>query len=276
MGNFANSMFSVMLSWVRAAVNWIWQFFSSEDNGGFFTWVGENWVGVTITLCVVCMAVDFIVHMFRWQPYKVWASFLRRLLGRDRPGDDEPALRRCARPRHPRRVVQREVFYADGTARREEVEQPLEDEEDAWYAPDVPPARVSSADMSQQYVMQFARPQENMPSPPMNLQYQQELDKVQPLEGLEDYPQPVLVVPEIPQAEEEMPHEPPMTQTERIRKRMARLNLQHFLHNDEDELNLRYKPAPPAVDKHEAYGKPYYPPQWQRPGDAGASYNREE
>lgn len=273
MGSFANSMFSVMLSWVRTAVNWIWQFFSSEENGGFFTWMGENWIGMTITLCVVCVAVDFVVHMLRWQPYKVWASFFRRLFGR-KEQDAYTRTEAPARHRKPLRMVHREVYYADGTAHREEVEQPLDEHEELWYPPEIPPARVSSAEMSQQYVMQFARPQEAV----ANLQYQQELDKVQPLEGLEDYPQPVLVVPEIPQAEqeEEVPEEAPVTQTERIRKRMARLNLQNLLHNDEDELNLRYKPAPPAVDKREAYGKPYYPPQWQRPGDAGAAYNREE
>lgn len=274
MGSFANSMFSVMLSWVRAAVDWLWTFCTSEENGGFLPWIGENWLSLTIALCAVCLAVDFVVHMLRWQPYKVWASFFRRLFSprqRDEEEDfDLPTRRQMSR------VVQREWYYADGTARREEVEEPVDEQDDAsWYSREEAPARVSSADMSQQYVMQFARPEEQPLVPPAHLKYQQELDKVQPLEGLEDYPQPVLVVPELPSAEDE-PEEEPVTQTERIRKRMARLNLQNFLHNDEDELNLRYKPAPPAMDKREAYGKPYYPPQWQRPGDVGTSVNRED
>jgi len=270
-GSFANSMFSVLFSWVRGSVSWLWTFCTSQENGGLLPWIGENWLALTAVLCVGCMAVDFIIHMLRWRPYKVWASFFRRLFGKN---EEEPAPRRRARQQTAR--IQREYLYADGTARTEDaVQQGDYDEGGMWYQPeDAVPARVSSAEMPQQYVMQFARPESSYAALP-NLRYQAELDKAQPLEGLEDYPQPKLAEVELP---EPLPltEERPVTQTERIRKRMAKLNMQSFLNNDEDELNLRYKPAPPAVDKREAYGQPYYPPQWQRPGDVGTSVNRED
>ena len=41
-------------------------------------------------------------------------------------------------------------------------------------------------------------------------------------------------------------------------------------------VQLRYTPAPPPVDKNEAYRAPYVPPQWKKPADVGASVRGEE
>lgn len=242
MGSFANSMFSVLLGWFRGAVDWVWNVLFNAEDGGLIGWIGENWVGLIIFLCVACMAVDAVVHLLRWRPYKVWASFFRRLMGKADVGEDTGEFSGRMR---------REWYYADGTARTEEVEVPQEE----WYEDELPPARVSSAEMPQQYVQAFAKPEK--------LKYQEELKKDQPVQGLEDYPQPRA-------AQEEQPAAP--TRTERMRKRMARLNA--YLDGD-DELQLRYRPVPPAVDKNEAYRAPYYPPQWRKP-QAGADVNEEE
>ncbi|MBP3637813.1 MAG: hypothetical protein J6K13_09700 [Clostridia bacterium] len=231
MGSFANSMFSVLLGWIRTASGWVWDTIIVGEDGGLIGWIGENWLGLIIALCVICMAVDAVIHLLRWRPYKVWASFFRRLFGKEEVEE----------PQHSGRMS-REWHYADGTAMTEEVDVP----EDMWYEEEMPMPRKSSAEMSQQYVQSFARPEK--------LKYQEELKKDQPVKGLEDYPQP--------KVEADSPQ--PTSRTERIRKRMARLTAPAV----EDELQLRYRPVPPAVDKNEAYRAPFYPPQWKKTADA--------
>ena len=259
MGSFANSMFSVLLGWVRGAVNWLWGLFSSEESGGLTAWLGEHWLGLADALCVVGMLADLVVYMVRWRPYKVWASFFRRLFGRNKR-QEEPA---------PRRHVRREWVYPDGTARAEEPEEAPEEERPEPET--MPHGRVSSADMEERYVMSFAPPEEyrQRAAQPAQLKYQQELDNQQPVPGLEDYPKP-----------REIPAESEQTQSSepsgRINRRMLRLNAQRFLNRDEDELQLRYTPAPPPVDKNEAYRAPYVPPQWKKPANVGASVRGEE
>ena len=259
MVSFANSMFSVLLGWVRGAVNWLWGLCTSEESSGLTAWLGEHWLGLAAALCVVGMLADLVVSMVRWQPYKVWASFLRRLFRR-RKRQEEPA---------PSRHVRREWVYPDGTARAEE---PEEVPEEVWPAPGtMHHGRVSSADMEERYVMSFAPPEDyrHRTVQPAQLKYQQELDKQQPVQGLEDYPQPSEAPAE---TETSLPNEP----SGRVNRRMIRLNAQRFLNRDEDELQLRYTPAPPPVDKNEAYRAPYVPPQWKKPTDVGASVRGEE
>ncbi len=239
MGTFAYSMFSGMLSWFRTAVNWLWNTLVSQENGGLLAWVGQNWLGLIAVLCAICLAVDALVHLLRWRPDKVWASFFRRMFSR--ASSQDTAGFASARMR-------REWHYADGTARTEEVEVPQED----WPPEELPPTPVS--ELPPQYVQGFSRPE--------NLKYQEEMKKEQP-EGLEDYPQPMQ--PRRRRVE--------AAGTERLQKRMTRL---HTRTDETDGMALRYRPAPPAVDKREAYHEPYIPPQWKRPGDVGASQEEDE
>lgn len=240
MGSFANSMFSVLLGWIRTASGWLWNAMFNADDGGLIGWIGENWVSLTIILCLGCMAVDAVVHLLRWRSYKVWASFFRRLFGKDE-GEEEQFSGRMSREWH----------YADGTALREEVDVP----EEEWYSETAHPARISSSEMSQTYVQAFTRPDK--------LKYQEEMKKDQPVQGLEDYPQPR------GKQEAAAEEEQRATRSERMRKRMARLAQP----TPEEAMELRYRPVPPAVDKKEAYREPFYPPQWKKPADAA---NEEE
>lgn len=244
MGSFANSMFIGLLGWFRSAVDWVWHVMFNSEDGGLIGWIGQNWLGLIIALCLICMAVDVVVHLLRWQPHKVWASFLRRVFGKQNQGNETGDFSGRMR---------REWHYADGTARSEEVEIERAPQEETM--DEIPVGRVSSAEMPPQYVQAFAKPEK--------LKYQEELKKDQPV-GLEDYPQPA------PQ-EEDLP-QPITTRTDRLRKRMARLNARL---DGDDELELRYRPAPPAVDKRDAYYAPYIPPQWKKPAAIGAD-NKEE
>ena len=224
-------MFSVLLGWVRSAADWAWKVLFNEEDGGLISWIGGNWVGLIIALCIICMAVDAVVHLLRWRSHRVWISFFRRLMGKEEPQQDTGGFSGRMR---------REVYYADGTARTEEVEVPQEE----WYDQPAHAPRVSSQEMPEEYVHTFRKPR--------RLKYQEEMNKELPVQGLEDYPQPQ-------QAEE--PAQP-------RRKRMARL---HAGLDSNDELQLRYRPVPPAVDKREAYHEPFIPPQWKKPANTGAA-----
>ena len=78
MGSFANSVFNMLLGWIRAAASSLWGALTGRGED-FLTWIGENWLAVTIAICAVCTLIDVVVHILRWRPHRVWASFFRRL-----------------------------------------------------------------------------------------------------------------------------------------------------------------------------------------------------
>lgn len=237
MGSFVSSLFSMMLGWIRSAAAYLWNAASNAEGGGMLRWLGDNWLTVTVILCVAGVITDYVVHLLRWRSHRVWLSFLRRLTGRK--AEEEPV----------RRVVHRQWVYADGTARTEAVEPeeiPAEEDPQPWQ--DVAPVLQESQFDQEAYRRQFARPG-SQPSP---------------LNGLEDYPQPnVEQAPEEPAAEQ-----PTGRRSRRLSRETTRAAFQQlFASHDEDELDLRYKPAQPAIRKEEAYNKPYIPPQWKPPAE---------
>lgn len=243
MGSFASSMFSVMLGWIRTAVSYVWNAASSPEGSALLHWMGDNWLTLAVLLCLAGVVADAIIHLLRWRSYKVWASFLRRMTGRKT--EEEPA--------RTTRTVHRQWLYADGTARTETVEPdelPMEEDPHPWQnvAPTVPDYELDR----EAYMRQYARP---------------EAQTTEVHESLEDYPQPVQQ--EILQEpEEEAPQ--PMRRYRKVARQNSRTPFQHlFSNHDADELDLRYRPAQPAVDKNQAYNKPYYPPQWKPPAEVG-------
>ena len=86
MGSFANSVFSVLLGWIRTAVNEFWNILSSGEGGGMLAWIGENWKALTLILCLIGIVVDAIIYVIRWRPFQVWASFFVAKGRRQMPG----------------------------------------------------------------------------------------------------------------------------------------------------------------------------------------------
>ena len=74
MGTLANSFFQLLLSWIRILCAEIWNAVSSKNGSALVNWIGKNWLTAAIFLCLAGMAVDLIVYLFRWQPYRVWKS----------------------------------------------------------------------------------------------------------------------------------------------------------------------------------------------------------
>ena len=87
MGSFANSVFSVLLGWIRTAVNEFWNILSSGEGGGMLAGIGENWKALTLILCLIGIVVDAIIYVIRWRPFQVWASFFRRIRGKGQEAD---------------------------------------------------------------------------------------------------------------------------------------------------------------------------------------------
>ncbi len=82
MGSFANTVFSFLLGWLRGLISMIWSALTSEGGESFFTFIGNNWIKIAAILCAAGLAADFAVYFFRWQPYKVWKTFLRHIKGK--------------------------------------------------------------------------------------------------------------------------------------------------------------------------------------------------
>ena len=79
MGSFANMLFSILLGWLQPLIASIWSaLFSAGGNRSFLQWIGQNWKGIALTLCLIGCIADLLVYMFRWQPYKVWKNSLKK------------------------------------------------------------------------------------------------------------------------------------------------------------------------------------------------------
>ena len=66
MGTIADSLFSALMSWVRALVNDFWAIFSSERTT-ILELLGKNWIGIVIILLAFGLVVDWLIWLLRWQ-----------------------------------------------------------------------------------------------------------------------------------------------------------------------------------------------------------------
>ncbi len=115
MGVFADTLFSTLLGWLRGAAQTLWQLFTGKDAAAWLTWVLDNWLPLTVLLCIVGMTVDAVVHFLRWQPWRIWRQWFRK----DQADENQDSGRF------------RQWVYADGSTRTEEVvtEEAAQDEQ---------------------------------------------------------------------------------------------------------------------------------------------------
>ncbi len=112
MGQFAGTLFSLLLGWVQTAVSWLWNLATNADVSEWLHWLLDNWLTLLMLLCIGGLLLDFLVYLLRWQPYRVWQSFLQRVSGKAGEESDEA-------PERP--ISIRRWVYADGTTQVEEV-----------------------------------------------------------------------------------------------------------------------------------------------------------
>ncbi len=160
MGLFANTLFSLLLGWVQTAASWLWSLVTNTDVSAWLRWVMDNWLVLVVLLCLAGAAVDFIVYLFRWQPYRVWQSFLQRKQERQMaaPAEEHPP------------VLQRKWVYADGSTEVEDVPvpqpAPVQQPSERLAAPIRPVRRVMRQDTPERayhrpvYPPQWQQPQD--------------------------------------------------------------------------------------------------------------------
>ncbi len=122
MGVIADSLFTVLMSWVRALVNGIWALFSSERTT-ILEFLGKNWIGIVLVIVVAGLFIDWVVWLVRWRPYHLFALRVRKWLHIDAPEEPRAARREAPQPQ-PEPVYQPQETWMP-------LEQPVIDEQDA-------------------------------------------------------------------------------------------------------------------------------------------------
>ena len=99
MGGIADSLFTLLMGWVRALVSGIWALFSA-DHTTILEFLGKNWLLIAVVLIAAGLVIDWLVWLVRWQPYHLWARRVRRLLRLPEIGEDEeePPVRPAKKP----------------------------------------------------------------------------------------------------------------------------------------------------------------------------------
>ena len=157
MGAFADTLFSVLLSWVKSAVGSLVTLFESGGDRGLLAWLGNNWLFVVLVLVAGGLVADWLVWLVRWQPYHIWATRARhvkrricRLLGfgrRQSEEDEEEGAQTGAyqmiRDEKPTRIVP--------ILRREPIELPIEEQQAAFEQAQAVPEEALGAYPGQRY-----------------------------------------------------------------------------------------------------------------------------
>ena len=94
MGTLADSLFNLLMGWVRALVNAIWALFTT-DHTTLLEFLGKNWVLIVVVILAAGLAIDWLVWLIRWQPYHLWARRARRFLRMPEPDQEEKRKKRA-------------------------------------------------------------------------------------------------------------------------------------------------------------------------------------
>ena len=122
MGTFADSLFTVLMGWVRGLVNALWALFSS-DHTTVLEFFGKNWLVIAVVIIGGGLVIDWIIWLLRWQPYHLWAQRARRLLRIEEPEEEEETSTRA----HAAVMPKKRVYTEEQLDESREIEQ---------YAPD--------------------------------------------------------------------------------------------------------------------------------------------
>ena len=128
MGTLADSLFTVLLGWVRALVDSLWAILSAERTT-ILEFLGKNWLVIALCIIAAGLVIDWLVWLVRWQPYHLWALRVRRLLRLPPPDEDGEGTKA-----HAATVPQRAQAHAAAAPREESwlpLEQPVIDETQA-------------------------------------------------------------------------------------------------------------------------------------------------
>ena len=167
MGTLADSLFNVLMSWVRALVNSIWALFTT-DHMTLLEFLGKNWVMLVVIMLAAGLVIDWLVWLVRWKPYHLWARRVRRFLHLPSPEEEEEEERKQRKKakRQPSAPVEEEQWDESDEEQWLPLEQPRldarQEQEVMRQAESVPDAELG-AYPGMKYGAQAA-PRENMES----------------------------------------------------------------------------------------------------------------
>lgn len=167
MGTLADSLFNVLMSWVRALVNSIWALFTT-DHMTLLEFLGKNWVMLVVVMLAAGLVMDWLVWLVRWKPYHLWARRVRRFLHLPSPEEEEEEERKQRKKakRQPSAPVEEEQWDESDEEQWLPLEQPRldarQEQEVMRQAESVPDAELG-AYPGMKYGAQAA-PRENMES----------------------------------------------------------------------------------------------------------------
>lgn len=250
MGSFANSLFKIMLGWLQGIVSAVWSAFTSEKGNSLFNWIGRNWILIAGALCVVGLAADLCVYIFRWKPFRVWKSFFSK----DKEAEETEEESRGSVHNE---IVRKRIKASETDTVREPVQieraDPLQEPDfSKWQEKteeprrtDIQPAEKPVTVTNAGYVIPedspYRRPAVKTPAQAMSGQY---AGKKETTASGTDRNEPNPVAP----------------------RRRRRINVTELFTDPEEE--LRQFDAPQnVIDSRKAYREPVYPHGWQKSED---------
>ena len=165
MGTLADSLFNVLMGWVRALVNGFWNLFDAEHTT-LLEFLGKNWLLIAGLLIAAGLFIDWLVWMMRWKPYHRAVRRVRRLFHlaeeeAEEPEKKAPAMRAHAALRREQPVWTPEPLEEEEEAPRFAVQPSAKDEETALHEAQSVPDEELGAYPGMLYGTQAA-PRENL------------------------------------------------------------------------------------------------------------------
>lgn len=72
MNGLTNSILSLLLGWIRWAVDLAWSLFSGESGEKLLSFLRERWMALVCLLALCGFAADRLIYFFRWRPDTIW------------------------------------------------------------------------------------------------------------------------------------------------------------------------------------------------------------
>ena len=246
MGGYAKFCIESMFGWLKTIVQQIWTISYDPGSSNPLSWIGENWKWVLLAVCFAGAIADLLVYLFRWEPIKVWKSYLKRRRNRYHP-NRSAKFRENEFGGYPYPDTEAERISAAGGEpmnTEEEMPEPELPEQPEYLYPEEPRNRMPGTPV-------FSAP--NTPTPPeYQAMYRRPQQTAQNGMNEADYSFPGSV-------------------TERnlekvIRPRRKKIRINELFRDSEDKAGI-YDAPQPVIDQNEAYHAPVFPRNWKDNGE---------
>ena len=280
MGSFAKSLFSLLFGWFEGVVSGIWNAVSTPMEEGKGSWLGENWLIVVLFLCLIGVAVDVIIYFARWKPHRVWASFFRKLTGKEPKREESetevPSQNRETTDPEPVSENEEGTFFARkpmvGNSFSQETRKnlPVQDNRqnesiglERWSDPQ-PQIQPETPEVPADPYAVYRRPEAASKTGLTSETYRGSRSRVRRSERHEGpAAKETDTWKQKPTDEKEMSQRDRFTKAIRSQKNRTGFSGYMGSHVDEDGRRISYSRPAPAIDRKEAYREPVYPPQWK-------------